>query len=87
MASARVQRWALTLSAHDYKVQYVPGKEQTNADLLSRLPLPEQPKEIPMPEELVLLLKTIEFSPVTVKQIKHWTEYDTILSTLRRFVK
>ena len=61
MASARVQRWALTLSAYDYKVQYVPGKEHANADLLSRLPLPEQPKEIPMPEELVLLLETMEF--------------------------
>ena len=27
MASARVQRWALTLSAYDYGIQYVPGKK------------------------------------------------------------
>ena len=87
MASARIQRWALTLSAYDYKVQYVPGKEHANADLLSRLPLPEQPKEIPMPEELVLLLETMEFSPVTVKQIKNCTEHNTVLSTVRRTVK
>ena len=87
MASERVQCWALTLSAYDYRVQYVPGKEHANADLLSRLPLPEQPKEIPMPEELVLLMETMEFSPVTVKQIKTWTERDPVLSTVRRFVK
>ena len=87
MASARVQSWALTLSAYNYKVQYVPGKEHTNADLLSRLPLPEQLKEIPMPEELVLLLETMEFSPVTAKQIKNCTEHDTVLSTVRKIVK
>lgn len=82
MASARVQRWALTLSAYDYRVQYVPGKEHAYADLLSRLPLPVQPKEIPMPEELVLLMETMEIFPVTVKQIKTWTECDPILSTV-----
>ena len=40
MASARVQRWALTLSAYNYKVQYVPGQDHANADMLSHLPLP-----------------------------------------------
>ena len=39
MASARIQRWALTLSAYNYNIQYRPGKQVTNADLLSRLPL------------------------------------------------
>jgi len=32
MASARVQRWALTVSAYNYTVQYVPGKDNSNAD-------------------------------------------------------
>ena len=62
MASARVQHWALTLSAYDYKVQYVPGKQNANADVFGRLPLPVQPKEVPMPEELVLLLENLEIS-------------------------
>jgi len=76
MASARVQNWALTLSAYDYKVQYVPGKENPVADVFSRLPLPVQPKQIPMPEELVLLVESLEISTVTVAQIKCWTEHD-----------
>ena len=87
MASARVQRWALTLSAYNYKVQYVPGREHANADVFSRLPLPVQPKEVPMPEELVFLMESLEISPVTVKQIKAWTDHDPILATVWRFVK
>ena len=42
MASVRVQHWALTLSAYDYRV---PGKEHANADMFSHL-LPVQPKEV-----------------------------------------
>ena len=87
MASARVQRWALTLSAYNYKVQYVPGQEHANADVLSRLPLPVQPKEVPMPKELVFLMEGLEISPVTVKQIKVWTDHDPVLATVRRFFK
>ena len=43
MASARLQRWALTLSGYDYKIVYKSGKELCNADGLSRLPLPDYP--------------------------------------------
>jgi len=62
MASARVQHWALTLNAYSYKVQYVPGRDNANADVFSRLPLPVQPAEIPMPEELVFLLENLQIS-------------------------
>ena len=87
MASARVQRWALTLTAYNYKVQYVPGQEHANADVLSCLPLPEQPNEVPLPEELVFLMESLEISPITVKQIKILTDQDPVLATVRRFVK
>ena len=39
MASARIQKWALTLSAYNYNIQYRAGKQLANADLLSRLSL------------------------------------------------
>ncbi|KAL5496563.1 hypothetical protein EMCRGX_G012869 [Ephydatia muelleri] len=39
MASSRIQRWALTLSAYNYQMVFRPGKNQGNADGLSRLPL------------------------------------------------
>ena len=87
MASVRVQHWALTLSAYTYKVHYVPGREHANAEVFSQLPLPIQPKEVPMPEELVFLMENLEISTVTVKQIKTWTDHDLILATVRRFIK
>eukprot|EP00731_Ephydatia_muelleri_P035859 Em0170g2a len=35
MASARLQRWALVLSAYQYKIVYKCGKDNANADMLS----------------------------------------------------
>ena len=40
-ASPRVQRWALTLAAYEYDIQYKAGAMNGNADALSRLPLPK----------------------------------------------
>ena len=71
MASARVQHWELMLSAHNYQVQYVPGKENMNADVFSQLLLPVHLKEVPTPEELVLLIENLEISPITLTQIKN----------------
>ncbi|KXJ14234.1 Transposon Tf2-8 polyprotein [Exaiptasia diaphana] len=72
MASGRVRRWALTLSAYEYDLIHRPGKENGNADGLSRLPLPEEPKETPIPAEVVHLMETIHTSPITSAQIKQW---------------
>ena len=41
MASARILRLALILAAYDYKIVYKPGSNHANADMLSRLPLPQ----------------------------------------------
>jgi len=49
MASARLQRWALTSGAYDYTIPYTPGRDHANADIFSRLPLPESPQDIPLP--------------------------------------
>ena len=41
LAAARMQRWALLLSAYDYDIVYRPTTAHGNADGLSRLPLPD----------------------------------------------
>lgn len=38
MAASRLQRWALFLSSFDFKIEYIVGKNNVNADFLSRLP-------------------------------------------------
>ena len=86
MASARIQRWALTLAAYHYDINYKSGKTNANADVLSRLPLPEQAGEVPVPEELVLLMEGLQNSPVKADQIKMWTSHDPTLLTVKKFV-
>ena len=40
MTAARLQRYALFLSGHSYSIEYRSTAKHTNADSLSRLPLP-----------------------------------------------
>ena len=86
MASARIQRWALTLSAYDYHIKYKAGLDNANADLLSRLPLPATPCVIPEPGETVLLMETLDSSAVTSAQIRTWTNGDPVLARVRDMV-
>lgn len=86
MASARVQRWALTLSAYQYKIVYRAGSENANADAFSRLPLADTPSDPSLPPETVFLLDRLSQSPVTVKQIQMWTDRDPVLAQVKRWV-
>ena len=87
MASARIQRWALTLSAYDYQIQYKPGKEHANADLLSRLPLPETVSKAPVPADVKLLMESLQASPINANQIRKWTDRDPLMSQVRQLVQ
>ena len=86
MASARLQHWALKLSAYQYKIAHKPGKDNANADVLSRLPLPEYPEEVSLPGETVMLLETLQSSPVNAKQIAEWTAKDPVLSKVKKWL-
>ena len=89
-ASARMQRWALTLQGYRYKLIFVPGKENVNADALSRLPLPlptTQHVVTPAPPETVHLMEHLADSPVTPKMIRTWTERDPLLSRIRAYTQ
>ena len=84
--SARVQRWALTLSGYQYSIVYRPGSEQGNADGLSRLPLPTTPQDVPQPAETILLMERLEASLVTAAKIRIWTDKDPVLAKVRKYV-
>ena len=51
-----------------------------NADILSRLPLPQAPERVPVPPETIHLMDAVNSSPVTAAHIKQWTMKDPILS-------
>ena len=87
MASARIQRWALLLSAYKYKMEYMKGSEIVSADALSRLPLPVRPARVPVPAEVVNLVKTLDDGPVTSVDISRETCRDPVLSKLRGWIQ
>ena len=81
MASPRVIRcWSLTSSAYSYEIRYQPGKQQANADALSRLPLLDSPSNVPEPAETVLLLNELSHSPTSAADIRSWTAKDPTLA-------
>ena len=57
-----------------------PGKQLANADALSRLPLSQQPQDVPVPGDINLVLQHLNNTPVTATEIKTWTDKDPLLS-------
>ena len=85
-ASSRVQRWALTLSAYKYSINHRPGKDHANADVLSRLPLPLVPQEVPEPGDTILLFECLQVDPLSPQLIRRGTDRDPILAKVHNFV-
>eukprot|EP00731_Ephydatia_muelleri_P020722 Em0013g449a len=59
MASGRIMRWALTLSAYEYRIEYRPAGNMGNADGLSQLPVEEAPDVVPLPGDVILMRETL----------------------------
>ena len=87
MASARLQRWALTLSSYTYSIKYKSGKSQGNADALSRLPLPEFPATTPVPAETIASIEQLSSVPLTAGKVKQQTDHDPILCKVKRYTQ
>ena len=83
LTSAHIQRWALILSAYDYAIQYKSGTTHANADIFSRLPLPDATQTIRLPGKTTVTLNMLESLPVTVNQIGKWTCHNPTLSKVR----
>ena len=86
-ASARIQRWALTLAAYEYTFRYRLGGNHGNADAMSHLPLQEESVSVPVPEEVVLLMEHLQDSPASVADIRKATSRHPVLSHVRQFVQ
>ncbi len=86
LAAARLQRWALLLSTYDYEIQIKPTESQSNADGLSRLPLPVLDSD--NGAEAVSLFNVSQVPlPVTFQQVQQATKRDPVLSKLLRYVR
>nr|XP_047141340.1 uncharacterized protein K02A2.6-like [Hydra vulgaris] len=80
-AAARVLRWALLLSAYDYKLLYCPGEKNAAADGLSRLPLDASREKSRLKTMEVAMMELVK-APITEKQLRVATYNDPILGVV-----
>ncbi|XP_047123845.1 uncharacterized protein K02A2.6 [Hydra vulgaris] len=77
MTAARIQRWALTLSAYNYCLKYRSGATHGNADCMSRLPIKNTESSV---AENVILMMELSSTPVSAKDVKIQSARDPIIS-------
>ena len=77
MAAARMQRWALILSAYQYIIEHINGTANNCADCMSRLPLSEQ---APDSAEKIHVVVQMDDMPITATQIAKESKRDKELS-------
>ena len=80
LAAARLQRWAVTLSAYDYDIYYRKSEDHANCDCLSRLPVDRNEHE----EEVNFSF--IDEIPINSRDIAEATRKDTVLSKVYEYV-
>ena len=83
LAAARLQRWALLLSAYHYQIEYKSTSAHANADGLLRLPLntgADRQKDRCLKEPSIFKVRQMEALPVTTAQLKTATRQDLVLS-------
>ena len=68
LAAAQLQRWAILLSAYDHEIHFKPTTSHSNANGLSRLPLPVTGKAA-QDEVSIFNISQIQALPVTVCNI------------------
>ena len=64
LAAARMQRWALLLSAYSYEIKFRSTKMHANADGLSRFPLPEDLPVGNAPDPAIYNMAQLESLPI-----------------------
>ena len=77
IAAARMQRWAMCLSAYQHEIEYKSSKAHANADCLSRLPI-QGDTELEDPVT-VFQVSYVDELPVTAQDIAQATSKDPVL--------
>ena len=87
VAAARLQRWAILLSAYHYYIIIKPTKSHANADCFSRLPISGN-GAVGNPTDVTLFnLSQISFLPVNEADMVAATRTDPLLGTVLCYSK
>lgn len=89
LAAARLQRWAVLLSAYHFDIRFTPTSSHANADGLSRLPLSVSREEsvVSSAEPSIFNISQLEALPVTSAQIESATRADPLLSKILHYTR
>ena len=79
LAAARMQRWALLLSAYSFKIEYRNTKEHANADGLSRWPLPVSTSKVYADISTKFNIMQMSSLPLSHVQLRAATRTDPVL--------
>ena len=81
VAAARLQRWAIVLTAYQYNLEFRPTEAHGNADAFSRLPLPIREQEDNSSIDATNFnVSQIDVLPVDADQLRRATAVDPVLS-------
>ena len=88
MAANKLQRWAVTLSAFNYDLQYVQGKDNVVADSLSRLPITTASDRLRDTQSHTCTLLNMRISdlPLTKRELRKETVRSSLLSRVIAYV-
>ena len=84
MEAARMQRWAILLSAYNYSLKYHSGSENSNTDFFSGFPSNE--KDSFSSVIIEVFMTELIHAPVTSKEIGEVSKGDPIISNVIDFV-
>ena len=87
LAAARLQQWAILLSAYTYELEFRSTEKHANADCLSRLPLETTVAQETPQEVMVFNICQIEALPITNQQLERATRNDPLLSKVLRYTQ
>ena len=83
LAAARMQQWALILSAYSYTIEYRKASENANADALSRLPVEVAEPDV---DNETFMCSFLEDILIRAKDIKEATKVDPVLSQVFKYI-
>ena len=94
MASARIARWHMILSAYEYDIVHKEGKQHQNADALSHLPLTDDKTvwshqslaELDEQPPVQINMLDIDTRPVEADEVRRYTKRDPILARVTSYV-
>ena len=86
MAASRIQRWAIILSAYNYKLIFKSGHKHGNADSMSRLPFQSDDCEESSVLEIYVLMTELCHSPTTSEDVARYSAQDPIIAKVMNYI-